>query len=133
MRTLIAASLLLLAAGPALAQTGKVWERSKLLTCTVATMHSCREQACETQQITAQIRLDLGAMTACIVQGAACVETETIGTTKVIDRVLVVHVGQDKNDATIFRIWDDGRFTSVGLREITGEGGYVILGTCSGQ
>lgn len=133
MRSLIAASILLLAAAPALAQTGKLWERSKLLTCTIATMHSCREQACETQTITAQVRLDLAAMSACIVQGASCVDTETIGITKVIDRVLMVYVGQDKNDATIFRIWDDGRFSSIGLREIAGEGGYVILGTCSGQ
>jgi hypothetical protein len=134
MRTLIAASLMLpLAALPALAQGGKLWEQGKVLTCTVTTAHSCKGQGCETQQISAQVRIDLNAMKACIVQGSACGDTETIGATKAIEKVFLVYVGQDKEDPTIFRIWEDGRFTAMGLREISGEGGYVMLGTCAAQ
>ena len=131
-RLLIAAPLLLLAADPALAQ-GKVWEKGKVLTCTVTTMHSCKEQNCETQQITAEVRLDLDTKKACIVQSGNCTDTEDIGPTKVVDRVFILFIGPEKEDGTLFRIWDDGRFTAVGLREISGEGGYVMLGTCAAK
>ena len=134
MRAPIIAALLHLAATPAAAQ-GKLWERSKQLTCTIEVLHSCNEKGCETKQVAVAFKIDLAASQLCLIADGECVEAEAIGTVKIIDRVLVVYSGQDKPDPSTVRIWDDGRFTAMGLREVSGndagEGGFTMLGKCT--
>ena len=134
MRAPIIAALLLFAAAPAGAQ-GKLWERSKQLTCTIAMMHACTDKACESKEAPVKFSIDLAGMKLCVMDGGQCTDTETIGTVKILDRLLTVYSGQDKPDPSVIRIWDDGRFTALGLREITGsdagEGGFVMVGKCT--
>ena len=134
MRAAIVAVMLLLAAAPAGAQ-GKLWERSKQLTCSIAMMHACTEKACESKEAPVQFTIDLAGMRLCLIDAGQCADPEPIGTVKTLDRLLVVYSGQDKPDPSVIRIWDDGRFTALGLRELTGsdagEGGFVMVGKCT--
>src|SRR5262245_50788589 len=129
MRAPIITAMLLFAAAPAAAQ-GKLWERTKQFTCTIANLHSCAEKGCESREVSVAFKIDLAAMKLCLIEGDKCIEEEAIGTVKTIDRVLVIYSGQDKPDPSMVRVWDDGRFSAMGLREITGkdagEGGYVM-------
>ncbi|MCW5774650.1 MAG: hypothetical protein KIT16_23600 [Rhodospirillaceae bacterium] len=135
-RAAAALSVFLLAGGSAAAQ-GKVWEQNKPLLCTITLAHICAEQSCESKQTTAEFRLDLAAKSACILNNGQCTETEAIGATKEIGRVLLIYTGMEKADPSVIRLWDDGRFTVLGMREMSGEGagegGYVMLGKCAAQ
>ena len=139
MRALLLTAALLIAGAPAGAQiqqqppAAKPWELSKQLSCTITTLHNCRSEDCKTQQMTLEFRVDLVALTMCLILEGACKEPLTIAETKTFDSGLVVYTGRDKDNPLFFRIRNDGRVTGISVREIGGEGGAVFLGTCTAK
>ena len=132
MRLLFLAALLLAAPGVAQSQQPSakmLWDRSKQLVCTDTHVKIC-ENECR-NLVPASARFDLAAKTYCEV-GDACANKHAIGTVKVIDKVLLVYIDEDKDEPQVFRIWDDGRFTSLGILGKDKEGGLLVLGKCVG-